>query len=77
MNTTPDPTHTISPAAVRTRLWRERRRLKLWCITIQVRESELDALVKWDLLAPEQRTDRGAITKAVHRLLDNTLGRTW
>ena len=66
-----------SPGAIRMAFYRERRRAGLRCVTIQVRQSELDALVKWNLLAPEQRTDRGAITRALHRFLDNTLGRTW
>jgi hypothetical protein len=66
-----------SPAATRTASYRARRRAGLRCVTIQVRQSELDLLVKWDLLAPEQRTNRGAITQALHRFLDNTLGRTW
>ena len=66
-----------SLAAVRMRRYRERRQLKLCCITIQLRASELDALIKWELLAPEQRTDRSAITRALHKFLDSTLGRTW
>src|SRR5262249_54786727 len=47
------------------------------CVTIQIRHSEVDALVTRRLLAPEERADRGALRQAIHRFLDMTLGRTW
>ena len=65
----------LSTAAERMRLYRERRRRGLRCLTIQIRHSEVDALVERGLLAPEQRADRRYTVQALHRLLDLTLGR--
>jgi hypothetical protein len=47
-----------SPAAERMRAHRERRRLGLRCLTIQLRETEIDALIHTGLLnadVPERR----------------------
>jgi hypothetical protein len=63
--------------AERMRRYRERRRRGLRCVLIQIRRSEQDALVKKGLLAPEQRGDRSATAKALHKFLDMTLGRAW
>src|SRR5262249_41610053 len=67
----------VSAGARRMRWYRERRRRGLRCVTIQIRHSEVDALVTRRLLAPEERADRGALRQAIHRFLDMTLGRTW
>jgi len=67
----------LSPGAQRMRHYRERRRRGLRCVTIQVRHSEVDALVTRRLLAPEECANRGALRQAIHRFLDMTLGRTW
>ena len=60
----------VSPAAERMRRYRERRRRGLWCIKVQLRRSEVDALIACKLLEPTQREDRSAIAAALHRYLD-------
>jgi hypothetical protein len=63
-------------AADRMRAHRERRRLGLRCLTVQLRETEIDVLVRKGLLPPETRNDARAITEAVHRHFDQTLAST-
>jgi len=74
---TPTPPTTgpvaLSPAE-RMRLFRERRRKGLRCVTIEVRESEIDALVRMGLLNSEMRNDASAICKALYTFLEDTLG---
>jgi len=64
------PTPTESAAAERMRRHRERRRKGLRCLTVQLRETEVDALIRLGFLSSGQRDDRRAIVKAVHGLLD-------
>jgi hypothetical protein len=64
-----------SPAADRMRLYRERRRKGLRCIMIQLRETEIDVLVRKGLLDRGRRDDPRAIVQALHVYLDRTLGR--
>jgi hypothetical protein len=66
-----------SRAAERMRLHRERRRRGLRCVTIEVRRSEVDRLIERRLLAPEEQGDGRALRRAIHKLLDVTLGRVW
>jgi hypothetical protein len=67
----------LSSAAKRMRRYRERRQRGLRCVTIQIRQSEVDALIHRRLLAPDQRSDQNAMVQALHRFLDMTLGRLW
>ena len=60
--------------AERVRLHRERRRRGLRCLTIEIRDREIDALVRHGLLDGERRDDTAAIRTAFHRYLDRTLG---
>ena len=60
--------------ANRVRLHRERRRRGLRCLMIEIRDREIDALVRHGLLDGEQRDDTRAIRAAFHRYLDHTLG---
>ena len=53
---------------------RERRRKGLRCLMIQLRETEVDALIRGGLLKPEMRNDRNAVKKAFYTFLDGTLG---
>jgi hypothetical protein len=64
----------LSPAAERMRLHRERRRHGLRCVTIELRETEIDELVRRGLLKPETRNDPEAIVGAIYAHLDRTLG---
>jgi len=74
---TPTPPTTgpvaLSPAE-RMRLFRERRRKGLRCVTIELHEDEIDALVRMGLLAPEMRNDANAIIEAMYAFFDRTLG---
>jgi hypothetical protein len=61
-----------SPAAERMRRHRQRRRQGLRCILVQLRETEIDALLRYGLLTVETRNDPIAICNAFHRFLDRT-----
>lgn len=65
----------ISPAAQRMRLHRERRRQRLRCVTVELREAEITALIRRGHLQPEARSSQSAIVRALHQFLDGTLGR--
>lgn len=60
-------------AADRVRRHRERRRDGLRCITIELRDTEVEALVKHSLLKPDQRENRSAILSALYAFLDEKL----
>ena len=60
----------LSPGAQRMRRYRERRRRGLSCIKVQLRRSEVEALIACGLLQPAQRQDRNALAAALHRYLD-------
>ena len=77
-----DPELTVTPpttepnrsaAAERMRLHRERRRDGLRCLTIELRETEIDTLVRMGLLRGEMRNDPVSIIKALYARLDQTL----
>jgi hypothetical protein len=55
---------------------RERRRDGLRCLTIEVRETEIDALIRKGLLRAEMRNDQNAVSEALYAYLDRTLGVT-
>jgi hypothetical protein len=65
-----------SAAAVRMRRHRERRRNGLRCLMIELRETEVDALVRRGLLHNETRNDPYAVSDALYSFLDTTLGQT-
>jgi hypothetical protein len=46
----------------------------LRCLTIELRETEIDPLVRMGLLKIEMRNDANAITKALYGHFDRTLG---
>ena len=58
------------------RRYRERRRKGLRCLLIQLRETEVDALIRQGLLRLETRNDLSAVRKAFYTFLDSTLGAT-
>ena len=70
---------TIEPAArtaaaERMRRHRQRRRDGLRCLGIELRETEIDVLIRKGLLKPETRNDTSAIIDALYAHLDHTLG---
>jgi hypothetical protein len=73
MTTSPPTAKPRSPAAERMRRHRERRRDGLRCLTIELRETEIDALIRNELLKPETRNDPSAIIDALYVFLDRTL----
>jgi hypothetical protein len=62
-----------SAAAERMRAHRERRRQKLRCVTVQLREREIDVLIQNGLLEAVARNDPYALSDALHRHFDRTL----
>ena len=71
MSDVPEPS--ISLAAARMRRHRKRRREGLRCLTILLRETEIDVLIRRALLMPEMRNNRNAIINALHAHFDLTL----
>jgi hypothetical protein len=55
------------------RLHRERRSLGLRCLTIELRETEIDALIREGLLISETRNDTNALRGALYEFLDSVL----
>jgi hypothetical protein len=65
---------TRSAAAERMRLHRKRQRQGLRCLTVELRETEIDTLIQRGLLKPEMRNDLYEIREALYAHLDRTLG---
>ena len=57
-------------AAVRQRLARHRRIHKLICVTVELREGEIQALICQGRLEPSERTDRAALRRALHSFFE-------
>jgi hypothetical protein len=75
--TTNPPTSTPairSAAAERMRAHRQRRRDGLRCLTIELRETEIDALARNGFLKADARNDPYAIEMALYEFLERTLG---
>jgi hypothetical protein len=66
---------TRSLAADRMRLHRERRRNGLRCLTVLLRETEVDALIRMGFLLAETRHDNVEVMDAIHRYFDQTLSK--
>jgi hypothetical protein len=62
-----------SPAANRMHLHRLRRRNGLRCLTIELRETEIDALIRKGLLTDVTRNEPRALVEALYAHLDKTL----
>jgi hypothetical protein len=60
-------------AAKRMRRYRQRRRDGLRCLTVLLRETEIDMLICRALLKPEMRHNKNAIINALHDHFDLTL----
>jgi hypothetical protein len=71
---TPLPLSTsCSPAAERMRRHRQRRRDKYRCLTIELHETEIEALIRKGLLASEMRNDTISIIEALYAYFNGTL----
>jgi hypothetical protein len=64
---------TRSAAAERMRAHRQRRRDGLRCVMIELRDSEIDALIGKGMLKADARNDEDAIRNALYGHLDRTL----
>jgi len=65
---------TRTAAAERMRRHRQRRRDGLRCLVIELRETEIDALIRNGLLAAENRHDYDSVLSALYAFLDRALG---
>jgi hypothetical protein len=65
---------TRSAAAERMRAHRQRRRDGLRCLTIELRETEIDALTRRGFLKADVRNDLRSIEMALYEFLERTLG---
>ncbi len=63
-------------AAERMRRSRQRRRDGLRCYRLELRDSEIKALVRRGLLLASEQADTNAVTKAMYAFFDRTLGRS-
>jgi hypothetical protein len=70
--TTEPPTHTA--AADRMRRHRQRRRDGFRCLMIELRETEIDALIRKGLLQPYNRHDYDSVQLAFYAFLDLAFG---
>jgi hypothetical protein len=79
MTTAPDALQLsgLSPGAERMRAARRRRRDGLRCIPLEIRDGEIEALVKAGVLTPDARNDRAAIAAAMGKLLDRLPPERW
>jgi hypothetical protein len=72
MNELSGPPPTL--AAERMRRHRQRRRDGLRCLMIELRETEIDALIGLKLLTADTRNDPEAVCDALYAFLDRMLG---
>ena len=63
----------ISAAAERMRRHRERRRDGMRCLIVELRDTEVDELVRRGLLESEMRSDNDAVLQAFYLFLDGLL----
>ena len=60
----------LSASALRMRTHRQRRKNRLRCVMVELREREIDALIRRAGLPPEDRADHAAIRKALYGFFD-------
>ena len=70
---TPEPA-ACSPAAERMRRHRQRRRDGLRCLIIELRETEVDMLIRKGMLPAENWQDYASVQSALYAFLDDALG---
>jgi hypothetical protein len=67
------PTRSGSSGAERMRRHRDRRRKGLRCVRIELRETEIDVLVRRGRLAGDSRGDLAAVRTVLYGFLDDYL----
>ena len=60
----------LSPAE-RMRRTRERRKQGLFCLTLELRQSEVDAFMRCGRLKPEERVSHAAVRNAIYSVLED------
>lgn len=68
-----NPTERISSAAERMRRHRQRQLAGRRCLLVELREPQIEMLIRTGLLKHETRHDRSEIIKALHAHFDRTL----
>ena len=63
-----------SPAAQRMARYRNRRRKQLRCVTIELREAEIDVLIRRRWLDRDRRGDVRSIKEALYSFFDHYFG---
>ncbi len=61
-----------SPAAERMRAYRKRRREGMRCVTLDLREREIDRLVEFGYLRQDDREDPNEVLLAMYPFLDRS-----
>jgi hypothetical protein len=76
MTAIPSPIEPVTrtAAAERMRRHRQRRRDGLRCFMIELRETEIDALIRKGLIAAENHHDYDSVQSALYAFLDHALG---
>lgn len=62
-----------SPAAERMRAHRERKKSGLRCVLVELRATEIGALIRKGFLKADARNDKSAITDALYAYFDREL----
>jgi hypothetical protein len=62
-----------SPAAERMRVHRKRKKSGMRCLMIELRETEIDALIRKGFLKADARSDISALTDAIYAYFDHGL----
>jgi len=62
-----------SPAAERMRQHRERKKSGMRCVILELRATEVDALIRKGFLKVDARNDTSAIIEALYAFLDHEL----
>ena len=62
-----------SPAAARMRAHRERKKSGLRCVMLELRETEINALIRKGFLKADARNDKSKITDALYAFFDHEL----
>jgi hypothetical protein len=64
----------MTTSAERNAEYRDRLRYRRVLVQLEVTQQDLDALVRLDLLEPDEREDKGAISEAVAQFLNGATG---
>jgi hypothetical protein len=66
-------TLSINPSAKRMRRHRQRRRDGMRCLQLEVRDTEIDELIRRKLLKQEMRNDKQSLLDAFYEFLEESL----